>query len=83
MFSLLLAPLALAGELTLSGKVVALHRDSISEDFFVKVQGMSMELKSPAGEVYQCLRKGLNSQNILIFTFDPKTLKISECQDRA
>jgi hypothetical protein len=81
MFALWLAPLALASELSLSGKVVAINRDHISDQYFIKVQGLSLQLKSPKGEVYQCLRKGLNSQNVLTFTFDPQTLKISDCQD--
>ena len=83
MMALWLAPLALAGELSLSGRVVAIHRDRLSDFYFVKMQGMSLELKSPPGEVYKCLRQGLNSQDILYFTFDPKTFQVSECRASA
>lgn len=80
MMALFLAPLALAGELSFAGKVIAIHRDRLSDFYFVKMQGMSMTLKSPPGETYTCLRHGLNSQDVLNFTFDPQTLKISDCR---
>lgn len=83
MMALLLAPLALAGELSLTGRVIAVHRDRLSDFYFIKMQGMSMALQSPPGDVYQCLRQGLNTQELLKFTFDPKTLKISECQPQS
>lgn len=80
MMALWLAPLALAGELSLSGRVLAVHRDRLSDFYFIKMQGMTLELQSPPGEIYQCLRQGLNTQELLKFTFDAKTLRISECQ---
>ena len=76
----LLASLAFAGELSLSGRVVAINRDSIAGGYFIKFQGMSLSLKAQPGEAYQCLRQGLNSQEILVFSFNPKTMQVSECQ---
>lgn len=80
MMALLLAPLALAGELSLSGRVLAVHRDRLSDFYFIKIQGMSMELKSPPGDIYQCLRQALNTQEVLNFSFDSSTLNITVCQ---
>lgn len=80
MISLWLASLAVAGELSLSGRVIAIHRDNLSDFYFIKLQGLSLTLKSPPGEIYRCLRQGLNSQELLNFSFDPQSLKVSECQ---
>lgn len=76
----LLASLAFAGELSLSGRVVAVNRDALADGYFIKFQGMSLNFKAQPGEVYQCLRQGLNSQEILVFSFNPKTMQVSECQ---
>lgn len=71
---------ALAGDLSFSGRVTALHRDRLSDGYFVKIQGMSLQLKSPPGDIYQCLRQALNSQDVVIFSFNADTQKIGECR---
>lgn len=71
---------AMAAELSFSGRVTALHRDRLSDSYFVKIQGMSLQLKSPPGEIFQCFRKALNSQEMIAFSFESASQKVTDCR---
>ena len=75
--------LAMAADLSLTGKVVSLQKDPASEGFLVKFQGMTVTLQVPRGPNYQCLRQGLNSQQSLLFSFDARSLKVQSCEPQS
>ena len=80
---LLLMPLVFAADLSLMGRVVSIQRNPATDGFSVKFEGMSAPLLVQRGPNYKCLRQGLNTQEALIFSFDPKSLKIQSCESRS
>ena len=69
-----------ASEISLSGVVVSLQKDPATQGFLVKFQGMDLPLQVARGPSYLCLRKSLNSQATIFFSFDAKSAKIQSCE---
>ena len=80
MFWALILSSAFAADLSFSGKVLSLQKDTVSDVFKVKIQGISSELTVVRGPNYKCLREGLNSQDVLLYSFDSRSMRIQSCE---
>nr|WP_295902598.1 hypothetical protein [uncultured Bdellovibrio sp.] len=79
MMSFLFLPLLASADLALSGKVLSLQKNPLKNNFLVRFDTVSETLEVDRGPLYSCLKSRLTSQENVVFSFDPKTLKIRAC----
>lgn len=79
MLSLLFLPFVASADLALSGKVLSLQKNSLKNNFIVQFDSVSSPLEVDRGPLYYCLKKHLSSNENIVFSFDPKSLKIRAC----
>lgn len=69
-----------AATLTFQGKVLSLSRDATRENYVVTFDSLASYYKVHKGSIFNCLEKSLKNAATVTFSFDSKTLQVTDCR---